>query len=281
LHGLLGIIQQSFQFEMDIQFSLHGSPLMMEEAEALVKACPSIHKPVNIELANFVDTNLLASQELFDLAVKTKNEGLASLAFKISVVKENKINETKVKSKSKIELYKYEKKEVKVKSVESIIEEINNSNTYTHIGAAMILNMTSVKDYATLRETAIHYSNLMWKNPAVPRHCKFFKGFYYSGSTGMEPIHMAEGIERKHTFHVSPIYIALREGLGYCLKEDLISSKKFLSTGSLYKEKTAQSESMRRTYYKFKATEKGKQVQQLWADLESYIINSFITQASA
>ena len=73
---------------MDIQFSLHGSPLLYSEAEALIQTSTRIKKPLKIDITDYVNVDELNSSKLFDLAVKTKNQELASLAFKISVSKD-------------------------------------------------------------------------------------------------------------------------------------------------------------------------------------------------
>lgn len=268
---------------MDIQFSLHGAPLLLAEAEALIQNSRNVKKPLEIDISNYLDVTDLDSSNLFELAVKTKNQDLASLAFKISVSKNKLTKPEQDKKKPKntiVNIIPYKNSERKLKSkVEDIIFELNKSNSYPMIGAAMILKMVSMKEETTIRETAMWIANTMWEKNDTIQSSKFFKGFEFVGGK-LEPIHLRSGIARRHTFHVSPIYISLREGLTYCLEQGLVTSRKRLSTGS-YKDGSPRVDVMQRVYYSFKKTEKGRELINLWADLDDYIYNSFCSHLEA
>lgn len=268
---------------MDIQFSLHGAPLLLSEAEALIQSSRNIKKPLEIDISDYFDVSDLDSNNLFELAVKTKNQDLASLAFKISVSKSKpskSLQSQKKTANTIVNIIPYKNNERKLKSnVEDIIHELNKSSSLAMIGAAMILKMVSRKDETTIRETAIWTVNTMWEKGGNVQHSKLFKGFEFMGGK-LEPIHLRHGIERRHTFHVSPIYIGLREGLSYCLQNGLVTSRKRLSTGS-YKDKPHGAEQMQRVYYSFKKTEKGEELINLWADLDAYIYKGFCSQKEA
>lgn len=268
---------------MDIQFSLHGAPLLLSEAEALIQSSSNIKKPLEIDISDYFDVSDLDSNNLFELAVKTKNQDLASLAFKISVSKSKpskSLQSQKKTANTIVNIIPYKNKDRKLKSnVEDIIHDLNKSSSLAMIGAAMILKMVSRKDETTIRETAIWTVNTMWEKGGNVQHSKLFKGFEFMGGK-LEPIHLRHGIERRHTFHVSPIYIGLREGLSYCLQNGLVTSRKRLSTGS-YKDKPHGAEQMQRVYYSFKKTEKGEELINLWADLDAYIYKGFCSQKEA
>lgn len=268
---------------MDIQFSLHGAPLLLSEAEALIQSSSNIKKPLEIDISDYFDVSDLDSGNLFELAVKTKNQDLASLAFKISVSKSKPSKSLQDQKKTKntiVNIIPYKNSNRKLKSnVEDVIYDLNKSSSSAMIGAAIILKMVSQKDETTLRETAIWAVNTMWEKDKSVRSSKFFKGFELLGGK-LEPIHLRQGIERRHTFHVSPLYIGLREGLAYCLQQGLVTSRKRLSTGS-YKDKTPRSDLMQRVYYSFKKTEKGEELINLWADLDDYIYKGFCAQKEA
>lgn len=268
---------------MDIQFSLHGAPLLLSEAEALIQSSSNIKKPLEIDISDYFDVSDLDSNNLFELAVKTKNQDLASLAFKISVSKSKpskSLQSQKKTANTIVNIIPYKNNERKLKSnVEDIIHDLNKSSSLAMIGAAMILKMVSRKDETTIRETAIWTVNTMWEKGGNVQHSKLFKGFEFMGGK-LEPIHLRHGIERRHTFHVSPIYIGLREGLSYCLQNGLVTSRKRLSTGS-YKDKPHGAEQMQRVYYSFKKTEKGEELINLWADLDAYIYKGFCSQKEA
>ena len=267
---------------MDIQFSLHGAPLLLSEAEALIQSS-SIKKPLEIDISNYFDVSDLDSSNLFELAVKTKNQDLASLAFKISVSKSKpskSLQNQKKTTNTIVNIIPYKNSDRKLKSaVEDIIHDLNKSSSCAMIGAAMILKMVSRKEETTIRETAIWVVNTMWEKGSSVQHSKFFKGFEFMGGK-LEPIHLRHGIERRHTFHVSPIYIGLREGLSYCLQHGLVTSRKRLSTGA-YKDRPQGAEQMQRVYYSFKKTEKGEELLNLWADLDDYIYKGFCSQKEA
>ena len=261
---------------MDIQFSLHGSPLLYSEAEALIQTSTKIKKPLNIDITDYVSVDELNSSKLFDLAVKTKNQELASLAFKISVSRDKTVKKQEPKN-TIVNIIPYKEK---TKSIEDIIDDINMSSSYPMIGAAMIMKMLSTKEESTLRETAIFFANLMWNDSTVAKNSKFFKGFEYKEGA-LVPLLLRDGVERKHTFHVAPIYLGLREGLAYCVEKDLVRSRRRLSTGSPYRETAPNAEQMQRVYYSFKATEKGKNLYETWADIDNYIRINFHNQRQA
>lgn len=261
---------------MNIQFSLAGTQIETNEALALLAASNQDSTKSNpvIELDKIIDLHDLDANVLFQTAVTTGNQELASLAWKISVHKQQ--SSTKPKETPNLTLVSYKRQ---AESLEAIIEYLNSTSSYCSTGVAMVLKMASEKEWTTLRETAIHFANTMWTKHPETRVSKFFRGFELINGE-LAPIDYNGKIDRKKTFHVSPMYIALREGLLYCTRNNLVEQKRMLSVGAPYtKNPTASIQSTRRIYYKFKATERGMNLTEMWADMDRYINKKFTTYA--
>lgn len=263
------LVQSCTVFDMNFQFAFNGTPIEPHEAVALLEASstkgPS--KPV-IDISNLIDSRDLDAGKLFEMAVSNQNQGLASLAWKISV-QQNQARPRKVQapvahSSSKILA-------AETDSIENIIEHLNSTTTYTSLGVALLLRATSDKEWVTLREAAIHYVNDIILDKLGLNNSKFLRGFEWTGEQYM-PVDLSSGQKRRNTFHVSPLYISLREGLVYCKKHELVNQKKMLSVGALYTKSPSPSvDSTRRLYYKIKASERGQQMIKMWADMDRYI----------
>jgi hypothetical protein len=257
---------------MNFQFRIGGTILEQNEAEALLSATKNGTVPTIIDLNPVLTHAEMDAAKLFELAVTQKNQDLASLAWKISVQQQQEAKTKESPKTPQLTLVSYEKQ----KNLDAIIHHLNNTTSYRSLGVAMLLKATKEKEWVTLREVATQFANEMWPN--VSRNCKLLRGFEHRGGK-LTPVDLSSGIERRHTFHVSPLYIALREGLLYCKSQDLMEQKKMLSVGAPY-AKTAdpRTESTRRIYYKIKATSRGEALTELWADIDRYIQKGFITQ---
>jgi len=206
---------------MNFQFCLAGTPIEPHEAVALLEiAAPKGSSKPMIDISTIIDTKELNASKLFELAVSKQNQDLASLAWKISV--QQKQPATFGAPKLKVV------SSVKEPTLEGIIEQLNGTNSYCALGTAMLLKATSFKQWVTLRETATYFAGeIVNKKLGFPTS-KFLRGFEMVEGKPT-PIDLSSGIERKHTFHVSPMYIALREGLVYCKKHGLVEQKQMLS----------------------------------------------------
>jgi hypothetical protein len=126
----------------------------------------------------------------------------------------------------------------------------------------------------------VTFANDLMKNGSNVS-CNFLRGFELRNGE-LSPIDISSGMERKRTFHVSPMYLALREGLVYCTKHNLLQYKRMLSVGATHSGVTSpQIDNTRRIYYKISATERGKQLVEMWGDLDRYIAKSFEIQAAS
>jgi hypothetical protein len=146
------------------------------------------------------------------------------------------------------------------------------------VGAAMILDYFSeFNDWNTLRKIAIFYVNdIDASNNKVPHDSILYKGFTWSEELGnFDPVVLRAGVDRKDTFHVSPMYLSLREGMNWCMKNGLVEQKSQMSYGSL---DGASGNTMQRVYYNLRLTKRGQDVSLLWADSNEYILNFFASR---
>jgi len=259
---------------MNFQFCLAGTPIEPHEAVALLEvAGHKGHSAPVIEISTLIDTRNLNASKLFELAVSKQNQDLASLAWKISLQQKQPSSFTTPKLKVV--------SSAKEPALEEIIEQLNRTNSYCALGTAMLLKAASSDEWVTLRETATQFACEIVNRKLGFATSKFLRGFdMVDGKPN--PIDLSSGIERKYTFHVSPMYIALREGLVYCKKHGLVEQKKMLSMGAPYsKNSSPQIESTRRIYYKIKTSDRGRQLVEMWADMDRYIEKNLELQAAS
>lgn len=269
---------------MNIQFSVAGTPLDSSEALALLNVAAKAGTNSNtIELTDLIDVSSLDANQLFQTAVATENSTLASLAWKISVGKWKQpttgsgANGNESKPAPKLSIVKPRGFE---KDLGSIIEHLNKSSSYSSLGAAIILQQAASVEWSTIRETAIKFVNTMWRAKPETRGCKMYRGFSLVNGE-LTPIDFNSGVERKQTFHVSPAYIALREGLLFCTNNGLVQTKRAISIGNYMETKQRNTEQMRRIYYRFKATQRGQDLIEMWADMDRYIDKGFASQLAS
>jgi hypothetical protein len=256
---------------MTIQFLLQDLPLDRNEVLALME--PSLggsSKPIKVDLSEFIVGSFTDSQKLFEMAVKNNNKGLVDIAWKIAM-NTRKAPTMAAKSPKKITskvTKNFEKTNDSVK-VEDLIEKLNSHQSNWATGAAMLLQATSKGEWKTLKEIACDFVNNHSFNPLSLN----YKGFELNRYNGLyEPVELRPSIERKLTFHVSPLYIGLREGLIWCRKHGLVQQKNGISYGSNIATGSSINQ-MQRVFYKVKATERGEELVKLWADINDYVMN--------
>jgi hypothetical protein len=253
---------------MTFQFLLNGTPLEQGEAATLIKTVRNSRSTPTIELSEVFDISKLDSKALFEIAVTMGSQELASLAWKISVGKPVK----------KMKAGRPATQKTVWEGPEALIEELHKSQSYWAVGAAMILDYFSeFNDWNTLRKIAIFYVNdIDASNNKVPHDSILYKGFTWSEELGnFDPVVLRAGVDRKDTFHVSPMYLSLREGMNWCMKNGLVEQKSQMSYGSL---DGASGNTMQRVYYNLRLTKRGQDVSLLWADSNEYILNFFASR---
>lgn len=255
---------------MTIQFLLQDLPLGRDEVLALME--PELNtsaKPVRIELSDYITGNFKDSQKLFEMAIKNNNKGLVDIAWKIAMKKDsstkNSSDEDKSYKKSKI--LKACERPIESVEVEDLIEKLNSHSSNWATGAAMLLRATSKGEWKTLKQIACDFINENTFNPNSAN----YRGFELNRYNGLfEPRELRSGVDRKTTFHVSPLYIGLREGLMWCKTHNLINQKNQISFGS-NSESNKSPGQMQRVYYSVKANDRGEKLVKMWADIDDYI----------
>jgi len=254
---------------MTFQFLFNGTPLEANEAAVLVKSINSGRTKPTIELSDVFDMSSVDSKALFDMAVDKGSHELASLAWKISIGKPARKPHAVRPGRQAAAPTVWE-------GPEALIEELHRSQSYWSIGAAMLMNYFGTsEDWSTLRKIGIHFVNTIGSTKGMPDNSVLYKGFTWNDEEmAFEPLDYRAGIDRKQTFHVSPMYLSLREGLGWCVRHGLVEQKSQISYGS--KDQDQDSATMRRVYYSVRLTKRGHDVIKLWADSYSYIESFFM-----
>lgn len=258
---------------MTFQFLFNGTPLEANEAAVLVKSINSGRTKPTIELSDVFDMSSIDSKALFDLAVDKGSHELASLAWKISVAKPARKPHAVRPGRPAAVPTVWE-------GPEALIEELHKSQSYWSIGAAMLMTyLGDSDDWSTLRKIGVHFVNNLGSSELgksrMPDNSVLYKGFTWNDEKmEFEPLDYRAGIDRKQTFHVSPMYLALREGLGWCVRHGLVEQKSQISYGS--KDQDQDSATMRRVYYSVRLTKRGHDVIKLWADSHAYIESYFM-----
>jgi hypothetical protein len=265
---------------MNFQFCLKGTPIDQNEAAALLTATRGANKkPLDIELSNLLDFNTVDSKKLFELAVENNNQALASLAWKVSVDQKQdrpQLQQTQIALPKKIKQVVSTSADT---SIDNLIDKMAQSTSHPFVGAAMLLKAANDKEWITLRETALSFANTMWAVPTVSRNSRFFRGLTLNKGK-LTTLDLSSGVPRRQTFHVSPLYISLREGLVFCIKEGLVEQRRMLSTGCTDKSRVVSTaiSQMKRMYYKVRLTNKGRELCSHWGDIEYYIAQQFAAQ---
>lgn len=240
-------------------YTLKGKDLTKDEAVALAQATST--SPIKIELSSLLNLRKADSAKLFRLSVEKKMPELANLAWKISVDNDS-IAPVKKEPTSDILTIQ--------KPVDKLLADLHQSTGLWTTGAAMILASASNGSWWTLRQIAVYWAN----NLDVSSKSILFQGFELVDGV-WEPKDLRVGIPRRQTFHVSPVYIALRDALKWLLEKDLIKRTQSVSKGSYEGNVSPQVNAMSRVFYSVQLTERGKQMVELWGDVEEFIQNSF------
>lgn len=272
---------------MNLHFRLQGTLLEPQEAAALLTAANKGANTIpEIDLDKVINIDKLDSASLFKMSVETNNKDLASLAWKISVAQQDTTGKKPTFKKTPTRVKKYES--TPQQTIEELIEHIASSTSYPCVGMAMLLQMTNENSSTTIRKTAVHYVNKIWedglliKRPHNQGTSKFFRGFKPTGD-GWVPLILQPGIVRKDTFHVSPIYIALREGLLLGVREGIFEQSSVISWGaSQNKESNTKPgvSKMSRVFYNITKTNKGSEMYSKWGDIDEYIKKAFAYHVS-
>lgn len=254
---------------MNFDFHLQGTPIKPSEATALLTATGlDPLQGLRIDLEKFLDMRKVNSKMLFDLSVKEGNQELASLAWRISMGRSDKTQ--KIASPRTLVRAAKPAYEEQVLSLEDIIDKLHRSDAYWAAGVALIVSRTTQEEWTTLRRIATEFVNDCWITQSLPNNSTAYRGFVLGDAGFLQPCELVKGVERKKTFHVSPMYISLREGMLFCQKHNLIEVLSDVSVGSSNPNRDRRAKDMRRVFYKIRASEKGVALAELWSDCESF-----------
>jgi hypothetical protein len=264
----------SCHMNMSFQFLLESTPIKQAEAVALLAATGEYGEgPIAIELSKVFDLRRIDSKKLFELSIEKGNPELASLAWKISVQKPDK-------AIGKIAAPVRNGAHLKISSPDTpdhLIEVLNSYSGYWSAGAALLLSKSADDEWTTLKEIATSYVNSLWRETEASETCVAFRGFWRNERSDVwVPADTKPGAERKNSFHVSPVYIGLREGMLWCRNHGLIEQEKGISVGSLRENVAPKAEHMQRMFYQVRATDKGKEMVKAWGDVDDYVDGIFM-----
>jgi len=243
-------------------YTLKGKDLTKDEAVALAEATST--SPIKIDLATVLNLRKVDSAKLFKLSVERKSPELANLAWKISV---GDAQEAPILTSKKLEVLAVRR------PVDQLLDALHGSGGLWAVGAAMILSATSNGSWWTLRQVASYWVN----NLEVGPKSVLFQGFELVNGV-WEPKDYRAGVSRRETFHVSPVYIALRDALQWLMKNDLVERRSNISRGSRDENQTTQVKAMLRPFYSMQLNERGKEMIEMWGDADQFILNSFKTR---
>lgn len=254
---------------MNVQFNLNGINLKQSEAETLLATTgtPSIQ----LDISKYLSKGQVSAEKLFDLSIQKQRPELAALAAKLAI--QAPVQQQQRQSKLK--------KRQQRKGIRRL-HEIEASNApaiecldylLTHkklgsIGAAMIIETVGLGRPATLRNIAIMQVNKAW-NKGIVERSTIFKGFHDDGRSLSPIISRAE--KGDTTFHASPIYNALRDGLKYLVQNGLAEATAITTWGSDDKELTDNEKQLCRTVYEVKLSQKGTELFEIWGDIEKFV----------
>jgi len=223
---------------------------------------------LRIDLEKFLDMRKINSRTLFDLSVQQGNRELANLAWRISMGKTAapaKVSSPRRATFSRTFPYKEE-----TVSLEDLIDKINRSGAYWAAGVAMIISDVHQEEWTTLRKIATGFVNECWEQRSLPNKSAAYRGFVLREDGKLQPYEYTKGVDRKETFHVSPMYIGLREGLVFCQKHNLVEVRSAVSVGSPDEKKNEKARDMRRVFYKLRASGRGLALRELWSDCDDF-----------
>jgi len=244
-------------------YTLKGNALTKDEAAALVQASSS--SPIEIELSSVLNLRKVDSAKLFKLSVEKKLPELARLAWKISV--NDAPSTKKKKTETGAEIVSLQK------ATDKVLEELHKVTGLWGVSAAMILSCCSNGEWWTLRQVATYWAN----NLDLNSRSVMYQGFDLMNGT-WEPREFRAGVDRRTTFHVSPVYIGLRDALSWLMAQGLVERTKKVSKGSNSPTSKAAVQAMSRMYYAVKLTERGRELIELWGDADEFIKNGLVSR---
>jgi hypothetical protein len=262
------VLQTVELFSMNVQFNLNGITLKQSEAETILSTSEA--PIINVDISKYLSKGSFSTKKLFDLSIEKERPELAALAAKLAI-QSPKLQQQQPKRR---EFQKGIRKLHEVTASDSpaieCLDYLLTNQKLGSIGAAMILETVGKGTPITLKDIAIIQVNRAW-NKGVSEESSIFKGFKDDGKSIMPVVAKAQ--KGLVTYHGSPIYNSLRDGLKYLVKNGMALAVAKTSWGSNDKELTGSQTLLRRTVYEVSLTEKGKELVQLWGDISKFVLS--------
>jgi hypothetical protein len=262
------------------QFTLQDQPITEKEAAIIVAVTSTAEVPsIKIELTKLIKLQKLNTKRLFDLAIDRKDESLAQLAWKLSILPQSKTRVASTKSPSL-------PRQIADSDLtaSNVIATICGAKSNWAAGVAIILSAVYQMDKAegelTIRSISEMFVNQMWFEYSFPPESSIFKGFKYVNETRDSDAEIIAVVSKEDadstgTYNEGPVYSSVRAGLLWAKAHQLVEVKEAISHGSSKKDSSGIGEYTQRKYYQIFPTRFGRDVIELWGDCIAKAVNYF------
>lgn len=258
---------------MKVQFQLGEVALEKNEAHT-IHEISGADEVLTVDLFDHIDTSQINTDALFTMSIEKRDPALAALAAKLAITgvkfsKKRAYNKNGAKTIAQVETVKTDPFDA--------LGQILNSNTLRSVGAAMILNSLADGERRSLREIAEDVVNHMHDYGFLNTEESpgFFKGFYQKRKGWFANI---DRQSPNQTYHTSPMYTAMREGLSFLKSVGLVDLEEDMSFGALNKKLSGSQTHLRRRVYTVALNDAGVSLMDTWADSDAYIANFWTTR---
>ena len=262
------------------QFTLQDQPITEKEAATIVAVTSTAEVPsIKIELTKLIKLQKLNTKKLFDLAIDRKDESLAQLAWKLSILHQSNTKTTS----SKRSLVPRQLSDADL-TASNVIATICGTKSNWAAGVAIILSavyqMDKVEEELTIRSISEMFVNQMWFEYSFPPESSIFKGFKYENPTRDTDAMIIAVVSKEDagstgTYNEGPVYSSVRAGLLWAKAHQLVEVKEAISHGSSKKDSSGIVEYTQRKYYQIFPTRFGRDVIELWGDCIAKAVNYF------
>jgi hypothetical protein len=262
------------------QFTLQDQPITEKEAATIVAVTSTAEVPsIKIELTKLIKLQKLNTKKLFDLAIDRKDESLAQLAWRLSVLPQSRTKTTP----SKRSLVPRQLSDSDL-TASNVIATICGTKSNWAAGVAIILSavyqMDKIEEDLTIKSISEMFVNQMWFEYCFPPESSIFKGFKYESATRDSDAEIVAVVSKEDagstgTYNEGPVYSSVRAGLLWAKAHQLVEVKEAISHGSSKKDSSGMGEYTQRKYYQVFPNRFGRDVIELWGDCIAKAVNYF------
>lgn len=252
---------------MDVQFKLNGVSLDHSEAEMLLATQKSKFDNgcLELDIGKYFKVDKINAKTLFALSIEKQRPELAALAAKIAINKPGNKSKTRKRTRG---VKRINDVEAKTTDIDECLDYLLTQRKLGCIGAAMVLETANEQSPITLKDIAVLQVNKCW-DKGMNERSAIFRGFFDNGEA-FEP-YVTKAEKGLVTFHSSPLYNALRDGLKYLINHGLAEAKAETSWGSDTKQLEGSAAELRRVVYEVNLTKKGEELVNRWNDISLFI----------